>query len=404
VKGTYSHKSTVIYQTLVRIILCLALTAPLSSPQAYGQAGQIGKTVAKELAKRAGKKTGKQAAKKASKTIGKEAAEEAVQKSSKTISKEIVEESAKRATKDAISSTATKKTIKEIEEVSASKLSRTMAERISLELGQDGARAASKEFLSAIGKKPAIEAQQAFLRKLGSETSTETFESIAKESMEKGAVRTQKTLSEKVVDKMAQLHMKLVRIIEKSKIYKELLEIRSKGAIRLTEKEMQRLMTEPENIFRALVKAKTGSKKGFIEFFIRLKMDNPELVTQLLKNDYIRQYVEKALRGSGYMHEWLMVKNFEYFLLDPKWGKYGDFLAMALPRLTQTTDSVVFKFGGKHGSLNSTTFHRGLDKIIHESKTIEELFINVKRYARANLTKEGFEEFMKAFELVMKAA
>lgn len=35
---------------------------------------------------------------------------------------------------------------------------------------------------------------------------------------------------------------------------------------------------------------------------------------------------------------------------------------------------------------------------------MEELFINVKRYARTNLTKEGFEEFMKAFERVMKAA
>ena len=44
------------------------------------------------------------------------------------------------------------------------------------------------------------------------------------------------------------------------------------------------------------------------------------------------------------------------------------------------------------------------EHIPYESKTIEELFINVKRYARANLTKEGFEEFMKAFEQLMKAA
>ena len=325
-------------------------------------------------------------------------------KSAVALSKEIVEESAQRAAKEAAIATAKKKTLKEIEEVSASRISRTMAEKVGKEIGEDAARAASKEFLQSVGKKPAIEAQQAFMSKLGSEATSKVFEKVAKESMEKGSVRTQKTLAEKAADKMAQLHMRLIRTIEKSKIFKELLQIKSKGAIKLTEREMRLLMTEPENVFRAIVKSKTGSKKGFIEFFIRLKMDNPEAVRQLLKNEYIKKYVEKALRGSGYQHEWLMVKNFEHFLLDPKWGKYGDFLAMALPRLTQTTDSVIFKYGGKHGGLNSTIFHNGLDKIIHESMTIEELFINVKRYARTNLTKEGFAEFMKAFEQVMKAA
>lgn len=398
--GIHSYNNFQSKRVLVRIVMCVFLAVSMPSPQAYAQIGQISKSAAKLFTKRAGKL----AVKKSAKTAGKEAASELAQQSAKTLSKEFVEESAKRAARNAAAVTAKKKTLKEIEALSASKISQTMAEKVSKELGQDVARAAGKEFLSVVGKKPVVEAQQAFVRRLGNETTAEAFEKAAKESMEKGSVRTQKTLSEKAADKMAQLHMKLVRTIERSKLFKELQAIQRKGPISLTEKEMQWLMKEPENFLRALIKSKTGSKKGFIEFFIRLKMNNPEAVRALLKNDYIKRFVEKSLRGSGYMHEWLMVKNFEDFLLNPKWGKYGDFLAMALPRLTQTTDSVIFKFGGKHGGLNSTTFHNGLNKIIHESKTIEELFINVKRYARANLTKEGFEEFMKAFEQLMKAA
>ena len=399
IKDILGHKYP-IPQMWMRIILCLTLTITVPAPHSYAQVGQIGKSVAKMFSKKAGK----QAAEKATKKAGKEAAEEFAAKGAKALSHEIVEESAQRASKEVALSAAGKKTLEEIEETSVSKIGRTMAERVGRELEHDAARSASKEFLYAVGKKPTVEAQQAFMRKLGSESTAEAFEKTAKGSLEKGSISTKKTLAEKAADKMAQLHMRLVRTIEKSKIYKELIHIWDKGPIKLTEREMQLLLTEPQNVFRAIVKSKTGSKKGFIEFFIRLKMDNPEMARQLLNNPYIKGYVEKALRGSGYKHEWLMVKNFEYFLLDSKWGKYGDFLAMVLPKLTQATDSVIFKFGGKHGGLNSTTFHRGLDEIIHNSMTIEELFINIKRYARSNLTKEGFQEFMKAFDMVMKAA
>jgi hypothetical protein len=99
-----------------------------------------------------------------------------------------------------------------------------------------------------------------------------------------------------------------------------------------------------------------------------------------------------------------MVKNIEDFLLNPKWGPNGDFLALSLCRLTQKTDNVLFKVGGKHGSTNSTKFHNGLSKVIEQSSSIEELFVNVRRYAKKNLTPEAYDEFLKIFEQTLASA
>jgi hypothetical protein len=111
----------------------------------------------------------------------------------------------------------------------------------------------------------------------------------------------------------------------------------------------------------------------------------------------------KALRGKGYMHEWLMVKNFEDFLLNPKWGEQGDILAMVLPILVQKTDNIIFKVGGKHGGANSTRFHKGLAQVIDKSTSIEELFVNIRRYAKQNLDAASYNEFLQILESIFKA-
>ena len=141
-----------------------------------------------------------------------------------------------------------------------------------------------------------------------------------------------------------------------------------------------------------------------IEFLIRLKLSNPQYVKQILNNPSLLEYIKKSIRGNKGVHEWLMVKNIEDFLLNPKWGPNGDFLALSLCRLTQKTDNVLFKVGGKHGSTNSTKFHNGLSKVIEQSSSIEELFVNVRRYAKQNLTSDAYNEFLNIFESVFEAA
>lgn len=133
-------------------------------------------------------------------------------------------------------------------------------------------------------------------------------------------------------------------------------------------------------------------------------MSNPQHVKQILDNPELLSYVKKSIRANKGVHEWLMVKNVEDFLLNPKWGSEGDFLAVALPKLTQKTDNVLFKIGGKHGSENSARFHNGLSKVIEQSSSIEELFVNIRRYAKKNLTPDAYNEFLKILEQTLEAA
>jgi hypothetical protein len=90
--------------------------------------------------------------------------------------------------------------------------------------------------------------------------------------------------------------------------------------------------------------------------------------------------------------------------MNPKWEDKGDFLALALPKLVQSTDNVLFKVGGKHGSTNSGKFHNGLIDVIDNSSSVETLFINIRRYAKQNLSPEAYNEFLQILEDTLKAA
>lgn len=143
-----------------------------------------------------------------------------------------------------------------------------------------------------------------------------------------------------------------------------------------------------------------------MEFFIRLSMGNKKQVKQLLQVSYIRQYVDRSIRRSegGGVHEWLMTKNFEDFLINPKWRNDGKFLAFALTRFVQTTTSVLFKNGGAHHKMGSGNFHIELSKIIDRCTSKEELFLEIRKYAKKTLTKEAYDEFRRIFADVFKDA
>lgn len=189
--------------------------------------------------------------------------------------------------------------------------------------------------------------------------------------------------------------------IKKTVIYKDLEAIIAKGPLTLSEKEFKQLLENPAYL-RMYIKTYGGG--NFQEFFIRLSMGNKEQVRQILQNPEILTKVNRMIRNGGGKHEWLMTKNFEDFLLNPKWGNDGPFLAMAQTRLVQKTERVIFKYGGKHGSTNSTAFHNGLAKVIQECNSKEELLVKVRAYAKDNLRQDSYKEFNEIFKSVFISA
>ena len=200
--------------------------------------------------------------------------------------------------------------------------------------------------------------------------------------------------------------------IAKSLLYKQLLEMQAKGAIKLSEKELAYLLANPKQL-RNFIKLFTGDNKKFQEFFIRLAMNgNSEQVKLLLGNSEIKKYIKKAIRrnGEGGVHEWLLTSNFEDFLTNPKWSKDGPFLALALTKLVQKTENVIFKTGGGHVSASrvnsaaSVAFHNGLAEAISKCSTKEEVFMAVKRYATNNLDPKAYKEFVQIYADVLRKA
>ena len=379
-----------IFKHLQKYILCIALLCTMPAVETNAQATQTFKSVSKWFVKK----------------TAKEGAEEAVEQGVKNISKEMFQKTLTRNAKNVIFDSSTTLAREGAQEFTSTSISKTLTKKVGKELGESALKTVSKEFAQQIGKTTSNEATELFAKRIGTEGSQEISELSAKKSMQRSAFDTKKSWAEKAKDKYQQLRISTLQKVQRSKIQKELLEMYSKGPIELTEKELNELLANPK-YFNSFVR-KTGSKSKSvqtkIEFFIRLKQSkHPEYVEKILSNPEIVAKMEGALRGQGYMHEWLMVKNFKDFLLNPKWGKEGDFLALALPKLTQRTDNVIFKVGGKHGSTNSTKFHNGLAKVIDQSSSIEELFVNIRRYAKQNLSTSAYNDFLRIFEQTLEA-
>lgn len=204
----------------------------------------------------------------------------------------------------------------------------------------------------------------------------------------------------------------LASVLPKTLIYKKLQQIKAKGPIKLKKKDFDYLMQNADKAnLKAIIKAYTGNNNNFLEFFIRLADGDKTQVKQILGQPNIKKYINSAIRsakGEGGYHEWLMTKNFESFLLDEKWGKDGHFLAIALTELTQRTSNVNFKTGGGHPSSGrpnssvSAKFHNGLAEVIDKCNTKEELFVNVRAYAKRHLTEEAYAEFNEIFKNILQ--
>ena len=384
------------FNSLFRCIVITSFIVSISHFEVNAQSGQLIKSVATETSSSIRKWFGKKAAK--------ETTEEIAEQGGKAISASVKKTIAE-MTNDAIYRSSAKLSQKTLQDYANANIKKTIIKTISKEINETALKATSKEFAQQLGKTTSSEAYEYFAKRLGNESSKEVFEQTTKNAIEKKAFDTKKNWGEILKDKLHKLRLQLLQKIQKSKIYKELLEIHSKGPITLTDKELNELLAHPEyfNSFLRKTGSKSKSIQTKIEFFIRLKKSNPQHVKEILANPVIKEKMAKALRGQGYMHEWLMVKNFEDFLLNPKWGDQGDLLAMILPRLVEKTDNIIFKVGGKHGATKSTRFLKGLAQVIDNSTSIEELFVNIRRYAKQNLDAASYNEFLQILESLFKA-
>lgn len=320
----------------------------------------------------------------------------------------------KKGVKSVMKSTAKKKAKKEItEEVSKDLLrigiKETGGKYTGQALGEQLVKRAVREKTLVLMEKEGVESFLHYGVKRSAKSLASTERSLVKHQLNESSeklykseiLNSRKSISKGPVSRVKETYLNSK--LKKTRIYKELLEIQAKGPIKLTEKEIQQLAEHPEYL-RAFIKNYTGDKKNFQEFFIRLAMHDKKAVDKILSNKEVMNYVKNSMIRAGGVHEWLMAKNFRDFLVNPKWGEDGPFLAKALTELVQKTSNVAFKFGGKHGSTNSTKFHNELAKIIDGCLSKEEVFLAVKRYAKETLSKESYQEFQAIFSKVFYSA
>lgn len=405
------------FKNICKVVFCCVLLVSTPTIHTHAQVGTVVKSVSKIFRKKVGKevvgetaeKVAKEATQGAVKKAGKEIAEETAEQALKRISKEVAETTIKKNAADALfasSKTITKKTISE---VAPAAIKKTMVAQLGKEISEKALKTTSKEFVQQIGKETTEEASQQFIKRLGTESTQESFELATKKSMKETSITTSKTWLEKRKDLYHKLRLQILGKVHKSKIYKNLLHINKKGPIKLTSKEIDELLANPtQKNFNNFIEKKLGRKDiDLMEFYIRLKKSNPEQLKKLLNNKAIKAHTKKYIRDGGGYHEWLICENLEDFLLNPKWGKDGDYLALLLTKFSQETGTVGFKIGGGHHigkgpAKNSVIFHNKLQEVIDSSNSIEELFVNIRRFAKKNLKEEDYKEFLKVFDEVLK--
>lgn len=195
------------------------------------------------------------------------------------------------------------------------------------------------------------------------------------------------------------------QIILKSNIYNLAKTTRSLPRIQLTISEMSLINQNPRTL-REIIPLYTGGKdlrNGYLEFFSRLPKDQ---AIKLWDNNAVRDIIKNYGIRAGGVHEWLMCEHFISFLTDSKWGSDGDFLANLLPKLTQSTESVIMKNGWGHLDelFGNGPIHRGIEKIIQESSSAEEVIDKLDSFIKNNFTRETYDTFRETLESSLVSA
>jgi len=145
-------------------------------------------------------------------------------------------------------------------------------------------------------------------------------------------------------------------------------------------------------------------REGFVEFFVRLKNSGREDLIKSIWNSHKTFIKESGIRAGG-VHEWLEAENFVDYLVNPKWGKDGAYLAYMTTKMVQKTSNVAFKNGGAHQVYdaargrfvpgpNSKSFHNRLGEKIAECTNKECVFRSVNEHAEKWLTGNAYKEYV----------
>ena len=158
--------------------------------------------------------------------------------------------------------------------------------------------------------------------------------------------------------------------------------------------------------FKQAVVDYTGKsfREGFVEFFVRLKNSGREDLIKSIWNSHKTFIKESGIRAGG-VHEWLEAENFVDFLVNPKWGKDGVYLAYMTTKMVQKTGNVAFKNGGAHQVYdatrgryvpgpNSKSFHNRLGEKIAECTNKACVFRAVNEHAEKWLVGDAYKEYV----------
>lgn len=166
--------------------------------------------------------------------------------------------------------------------------------------------------------------------------------------------------------------------------------------------------------FKQAVVDYTGKnfREGFVEFFVRLKTSGREDLIKSIWDNHKNYIKESGIRAGG-VHEWLEAEKFVDYLINPKWGKDGTFLACMTTKLVQGTGNVAFKNGGAHHVYdsvrgkyvpgpNSKSFHNELGKKIDGCASKECVFRVMNEHAESWLTSKAYKEYASIEHAVLQ--
>ena len=161
------------FKYIYRCTLCLLLLAVTPTNEVNAQATQVVKTVSKWFGKKAAK----------------EGAEEVVEQGVKAISKDMAQKAITKNAVNAIYKPSATLARKNLQEYAATNIGKTFTTKLGKELSDGALKTMSKEFAQQIGKSTSIEAQELFIKRLGTESTQEVGEWTAKKALKESAAK-----------------------------------------------------------------------------------------------------------------------------------------------------------------------------------------------------------------------
>lgn len=161
------------FKYIYRCALCVLLLVATPTNEVNAQATQVIKSVSKWFGKKAAK----------------EGTEEVVEQGVKAISKDMAQKVITKNAANSIYKSSATIARKNLQEYSATNIGKTFTIKLSKDLSEGALKTMSKEFAQQIGKSTSKEAQELFIKRLGTESTQEVGEWTAKKSLKESAAK-----------------------------------------------------------------------------------------------------------------------------------------------------------------------------------------------------------------------